>query len=355
MEVIKKSLENRDNLKLVRAFTLLQDAGFILPTLTSGELKALHDFSLDKSAEQIAGAIVEMSGWRGTGGVGQFTNRLSPGQPEPIISTPGYSRPRERGWTDQNLPARSAGGQATVSGDKDQKTPDDMSGLFGGTAGYRNPKKLGPGYVEDDEKTGTDTEEYYGPRSAGGSGEDVMPTRTTTKPTRYTGLGQRGGQQPAHPPRGPGRSGHYGRGSSLETIKSFEEKLEKFRRWNGSPDTPMPQLGKVEEIGNVSLIKGISRIFKAKREEDEEREDMAYPTGLTRAEDEQIKRDGVLYEEAEKTDEEARKIESLVGSLPKSDEEEDELETAKKLRLKAMQIRAMMKTNESTLKLLRTR
>jgi hypothetical protein len=125
-------------------------------------------------------------------GTENMTNLRSPGAPEGKIAV-------EPGKSGQNVGRHVP--SYTVSGGKDEKVPN-----------YPNPSSPGDGYPVE-----IGREDYTESRSTAGTSEDRQSTRTRTSSTRYDGLGQRGGQQPDHPPQGPGTSGNYGRQTSLVT------------------------------------------------------------------------------------------------------------------------------------------
>ena len=127
----------------------------------------------------------------------KFTNLYSPGTVTAIISA--LDRSRLTGWHNQN--AVEHVGPGYVSGGKDKPT------TFPNNQG--NPSTPGDGFVIGIGR------ERYGTRAAGGSGEDASEGRAPTGSTRYTGLGQRGGQQPNNVTVKPGRSGNYGHGSEV--------------------------------------------------------------------------------------------------------------------------------------------
>ncbi len=137
----------------------------------------------------------------------KFTNLFSPGTVTAIVSA--LDRARSQGWHGQNQVSRVAPGQAFVSGGDAERTPDYSW----------NPSSPGDGF---EVSIGS---ERYGSTDRSGTGEDVSPSKTTTSSTRYTGLGQRGGQQPDNVTAKPGRSGNYGHGSEVVSTVGPDGKL----------------------------------------------------------------------------------------------------------------------------------
>jgi hypothetical protein len=158
--------------------------------------------------------------------VANFLNIYSPGQRPGILSAGG--RPRTTGWSNQNNGERQAPGQATVSGQDDEKTPDSPF----------NQGSPGDGYSYEA------GHEQYGSTEAGGTGEDVSRGRARRSPSPgedrdYT-FGQ--GNTP-HPMANPGRSGNYGAPASIVTStstprvpvkKHVDESFKRFRKDAGA-------------------------------------------------------------------------------------------------------------------------
>ncbi len=153
-----------------------------------------------QSPEDIAAQLISDAG-------DNFENTDLPGNVSSIISARGRSR--TTGWHDQNAVSRPAGGQATVSGNDDSKTPDSWG------RGYQNPTRVGSGWA-DSRFSG----ENYGDRTSGGSGEDKQPTAARY---RTPSISVQGEENPNFVVSdSPGRSGNYGTSSRISTQKDFK-------------------------------------------------------------------------------------------------------------------------------------
>jgi len=209
------------------------------------------------------------------------------------------------------------------------------------------PQSYGePSFGHESDELTISGQDYQSQREIAGTGQDVQGTRTTTKPTRYTGLGQEGGQQPDHPPRGSGSSGNYGRGAYLESVKNAQsQELAKSQSRVLSPERlqafrygkPIPIVDISPENRKTVLTKGINDVFikKARRDDEQgsfgvggpttfsEDTEEAYTPSLTK-----IEEDDEKEAEAKRLDEEAKRL-----------QEQGFMEEAVDRRAKAMKIR----------------
>lgn len=174
-----------------------------LPTMKNFIIKNLSD---EGSEDPVGQADAIIAAVRSGSSVANFLNIYTPGQRPGILSASG--RPRTTGYTNQSTGyGHQAPGQATVSGQEDEKTPDSPF-----NQGISTDRQWD--YESGHERTGS--------TSVAGSGEDVSPGRSrTTRSPRDDRDYTFGASNPSHPTASPGRSGKYDAPTSIVTNTSM--------------------------------------------------------------------------------------------------------------------------------------
>ena len=309
--MLQKSLGRKD---LLTSVWLELGKSINFDEIPPGEREAVNKYllvhaDLGLNAKQIVDAFLKDAasgrlGDFGDSGTDNFTNTRSPGQPEPIISAKPGRGGRNVGRSDDAFV-----GQNT----SDRKHKPGYPQVFGD-----------PSFGHESDELTISDQDYGSQREIAGTGQDLQGTRTTTKPTRYTGLGQEGGQQPDHPERGPGLSGNYGRGAFLESQKAYgdtqfaksksrflsPERLQAFRMGK-----PIPTVNIPPESRKTVLTKGINDVFvkKARRDDEQGSFGVGGPTTFSEESVEDVPltklgEDEAKLEEARRLDEEAKRL-----------------------------------------------
>ncbi len=188
-------------------YKLLSDYGYELSFDSQAEISAMNQYILEKAAigqspAKIVSQILE------TNTTSNFSTTGTPGQ------GPGTTG-EHTGFVSGRQSSGPYNDEYTTPGPNQRKPtdkPTDVSDYGKVPNAEFNPTSPGQGY-----QVTIGAERYGDISSSSGSGSARQSNQTQTSPTRYSGLGLRGGQQPQLPPEGRGLSGLQGPGGSTVT------------------------------------------------------------------------------------------------------------------------------------------